>query len=490
MENNILSLQNNFTTLWIWKSQTQKLSKTLFTKKPLFTHLNCTRNHTTPLVVDDEHEKLRGLLAQLNSSNSNPLQILQNDQDCSEHRFWFVIRFLQLSSKSSQILQVFNFWKGIEKSRINQSNYDKIIVILCEEGITDDASSALVQMERFGLRPSLHIYNSIIHAYARDGKFNDALFYLDQMKQANLTPDSQTYQGLIQGYAKYKMYDEMAMSLKMMEIAGCSPDHLTFNLLIQEFALAGLLTRMETSYQSMRSKKMKLQSSTLVAMLQAYVNYGIVLKMEHALKRVLSSNARLTEDLVRKIALVYIENLMFSRLKPLGTYHSSSCGKTDIVWCLHLLSSACSLSHKGMNCVVAEMEEEKVSWNVTFVNIMLLAYLKMKDFAQLRIWLAEIANRLVEPDIVTVGILLDANNIGFYGTGTLETWRKMGILYRCVEMNTDALVLTAFGKGRFLLKCEEAYSSLEPNARKNKWTYSDIMDLVAKNNEKHSVKGG
>ena len=43
----------------------------------------------------------------------------------------------------------------------------------------------------------------------------------------------------------------------------------------------------------------------------------------------------------------------------------------------------------------------------------------------------------------------------------------MGILYRCVEMETDALVLAAFWKGPFLKKCEEAYSSLEPIAKQN-----------------------
>ncbi|XP_065861507.1 pentatricopeptide repeat-containing protein At4g14190, chloroplastic [Euphorbia lathyris] len=484
---NVLTLQNNFITLWIWKdvSKSNTLSKTIFTKPsshlcPLAAH-NSTRHKTLLVESYHEHQKLRALLAQLNNKASCPLHMLQN-----KDHFWAVIRFLRLSSRSSEILQVFNLWKGIENSRINECDYEKIIVLLSEEGLMEDASSALIEMKRFGLRPSLQIYNSIIHGYSGNGKFNDALFYLNQIKQVKLTPESYTYDGLIQGYGKYKMYDEVGMSLKKMEMDGCSPDQATYNLVIQQFALAGLLTRMESSYQSMRSKKMILQSSTLIAMLEAYVNYGIVIKMEKAFKRVLNSNAHLKEDLVRKIAVVYIENLMFSRLNDLGIYLSSSRLKTDIVWCLRLLSSACSLSVKGMDYVVKEMEEAKVSWNATFVNIMLLAYLKMKDLARLRILLGEITNCLVKPDIVTVGILLDANEIGFYRTGTLETWRKMGILYRCVEMNTDALVLTAFGKGRFLAKCEEAYSSLDRNAREKKWTYSNIMDLVAKNNGKQA----
>ena len=90
------------------------------------------------------------------------------------------------------------------------------------------------------------------------------------------------------------------------------------------------------------------------------------------------------------------------------------------------------------------MEDAKVSWIVRFINIVLLAYLKMRDFMRLRILLSTLTNHAVKPDIVTVGILFDANNIGLHRDRTLETWRRMGILYRCVEMETDALVLAAF----------------------------------------------
>jgi hypothetical protein len=125
------------------------------------------------------------------------------------------------------------------------------------------------------------------------------------------------------------------------------------------------------------------------------------------------------------------------------------------------------------------MEDAKACWNITVANIILLAYLKMKDFTRLRILLSKLPEIRVEPDIVTFGILFDAEEIGFDGKECLEMWRKMGLLYRRVEMNTDPLALSAFGKGSFLRSCEEGYSSLEPNAReKKRWTYVDFINLV------------
>lgn len=371
-------------------------------------------------------------------------------------------------------------WKNIEKLRINEFYYDKIIGLLGEEGMLEEALSAFQKMKRHGLKPSLGSYNVIIHAFAKKGNFDEALFYLNGMKEANLAPETDTYDGLIQAYGRYKMYDEIAICVKKMELDGCSPDHITYNLLIQEFSRAGLLKRMERVCQAMLSKKMDLQSNTLVAMLEAYARFGILNKMEKVYRRVLNSKNPLKDDLIRKLAEIYIDNYMFSRLDDLGLNVSSGFGATDLVWCLRLLSHACLLSRKGMYSIVQEMQEAKVSWNVTVANIIMLAYLKMKDFTRLRALLSQLPSHHVKPDMVTVGILFDAITLGFDGTEIIETWRRMGHLYSVVEMKTDPLVLTAFGKGSFLRKCEEVYCSLETRAREKKtWTYHNLIGLVS-----------
>lgn len=377
-------------------------------------------------------------------------------------------------------------WKNIEKSRINEFNSQKIIGMLCEEGLMEEAVRAFQEMEGFALKPSLEIYNSIIHGYSKIGKFNEALLFLNEMKEMNLSPQSDTYDGLIQAYGKYKMYDEIDMCLKMMKLDGCSPDHITYNLLIQEFACAGLLKRMEGTYKSILTKRMHLRSSTMVAILDAYMNFGMLDKMEKFYKRLLNSRTPLKEDLVRKLAEVYIKNYMFSRLDDLGDDLASRIGRTELVWCLRLLSHACLLSHRGIDSVVREMESAKVRWNVTTANIILLAYLKMKDFKHLRVLLSELPTRHVNPDIVTIGILYDARRVGFDGTGALEMWKRIGFLFKTVEINTDPLVLAVYGKGHFLRYCEEVYSSLEPYSReKKRWTYQNLIDLVIKHNGKN-----
>lgn len=417
------------------------------------------------------------------------MQILEEDGDWSKDQFWVVVRFLRNSSRSNEILPVFDMWKEKEKSRINEFNYEEIVGLLCKEGKMEEATQALGEMKAHNLTPSSEIYNSIIHGYAKNQNFKEAIGFLSEMKEIDLSPGSRTYDGLIEAYGKYRMYDEIGLCLKRMELDCCSPDQITCNLLIQELSRGGLLQRMESVYQRMRSKRMNLNSSSLVAMLEAYANFGVLDKMEKMYKRVSNSKIILKEDLVRKLSTVYIKNYMFSRLDDLGLHLLSIGVKTDLVWCLRLLSQACILSRKGMDSIVEEMEEGKVPWSVTIGNISLLAYLKMKDFKHTRIILSELSARDVKPDVITISTLFDANKINFDGTATLETWRRRGLLYREVEMKTDPIVLAAFGKGCFLRSFEEAYKTLDPKVTEStRWTYHSLIDFVFRHHGKENFK--
>ncbi|KAJ1426692.1 Tetratricopeptide-like helical domain superfamily [Sesbania bispinosa] len=442
-------------------SLTTRIGHASFDPLPPLTDSVSDSKHTTLLVETYHvHNSLRNLLAKLEKEDSCPLHILSEDGDWSKDHFWAVVRFLKKASRFTEILQVFDMWKNIETSRINELNYNKIISLLCEEGMMEGALSALQEMKIQGLKPSLDTYNPIIHGLSRE--------------------DTETYDGLIRAYGKFQMYDEMGKCVKKMELDGCSPDHVTYNILIQEYAQGGLLQRMEKLYQRMLSKRMQLQSSTLVAMLDAYAIFGIVEKMEKFYRKLLNSKTCLEDDLIRKLAEVYIKSYMFSRLEDLGLELRSAFGESDLVWCLRLLSYACLLSRKGMDIIVREMQDAKARLNVTIANIIMLAYMKMRDFKHLRIFLSQLPIYGVKPDIITIGILFDAERIGFDGSGALETWRRMGYLYRIVEMKTDSLVLTAFGKGHFLKSYEEVYSSLHPQDREKSWTYYDLIALLSK----------
>ncbi|KAL7618756.1 hypothetical protein Lser_V15G02702 [Lactuca serriola] len=414
----------------------------------------------------------RSLFEKLKARDSDPVQILEEDGDWSKELFWAAVGFLNQSSRSNQVLQVFDKWKSKDDSRVSQFNYERIISLLVEEGLVEVAVLTLKDMKNFhGLQASSEIYDSIIHGFLKKERFEDALFYLKEMEDTKVIPQPHTYNKLIKVYADNGLYDDMAKCVKRMESNGCFPNQSTYNLLVREFSIAGLIKRMERTYQIVISKKMDLEASTMVAMLDAYANFGILEKMEKVCKKVLKLKPKvfLKDDLIHKVAIVYIENFMFSKLDDLGNelYHTKT-KNSDMVWCLRMLSHACLLSRTGMESVIQEMEYKKVGWNVTIANTMLFAYARMKDFENMKVVIFKMVDGGVKGDIVTCGILCDV-----YGFDELSCWRKVGLFGDVVEFKSNPLILVAFGKGCFLKIVEEL------DHRESKvWSYEHLIKLV------------
>ncbi|XP_024983420.1 pentatricopeptide repeat-containing protein At4g14190, chloroplastic [Cynara cardunculus var. scolymus] len=425
----------------------------------------------------------RSLFEKLKDKDSDPVRILEEDGDWSKELFWAVVGFLNQTSRSNQVLQVFDKWKSKDDSRVSEFNYQRIIRFLVEEGLVEDAVLSLKEMKNVqNLQASSEIYDSIIHGFIEKGRFEDALLYLKEMEDLEVKPHTSTYNGLIKAYAKNGLYDDMATCVKRMESNGCIPDQSTYNLLIREFSVAGLINMMEKTHRIVISKKMDVEASTMVAMLEVYSNFGLWDKMEKVYKRILRLRPKvyLQDDLIRKVAAVYMENCMFSKLDDMGINLYSKTGNTHIVWCLRMLSHARLLSRTGMESVGREMDYKKVQWSVSVANIMLFGYAKMKDFERLKVVLAEMRARGVKPDIVTCGILWDAHGFGFDGVGELDSWRKMGFFGDLVEFKTDPLVLDAFGKGGFLRTVAEL-----DHRRSKVWTYEHLIELVEQHRHKN-----
>ncbi|XP_008811685.2 pentatricopeptide repeat-containing protein At4g14190, chloroplastic [Phoenix dactylifera] len=438
------------------------------------------QQHKT-ILVETFHRNncLKALLGALSRKGSNPVRLLGRDGDWTHDQLWAAVTFLVEAGRAQEALQVFDFWKSKEMTRINDANYSRIIQLLCEGCLMEEAVSTLQDMEKYGLVPSLAIYNAIIHGFARDKDFDNSSTAFKKMLEAGLLPTPETYNGLIQAYGSYGLYDEMSKCVKRMESDGCFPNKVTYNILITELARGGLIERMERIYKTLRSKRMNLQSSTLIAMLEAYADLGILEKIEKVYRRVMNSKAYMKECLIRKLATVYIKNYRFSYLEELGNDISARSGRTDLVWCILLLCSACLLSRRGMESIIQEMKVAKVRFNTTFTNILAMFYLKMKDFRSLDAVFSQAGKQNVKPDIFTVGVLFDACKIGYNGTHVIEEWIKNGSLEEVVEIKTDNLVLIAFGRGSFIKHCEKLYSSLESEAEQKKvWRYSDLISLV------------
>nr|XP_043611038.1 pentatricopeptide repeat-containing protein At4g14190, chloroplastic [Erigeron canadensis] len=428
----------------------------------------------------------RTLFEKLKHKDSNPVQILEQDGDWSKDLFWAVVGFLNQTSKSNHVLQVFEKWTSNDDSRVSVFNYERIVRLLVEEGLIEDAILGLNKIKGvYGVKSCLEIYDMVIFGLVKMGQFDDALVYLKEMEDNEMKASTAVYNVLIRAYAENGLYDDMAKCVKRMEVKGCFPDQCTYNLLIRTFSSAGLIKRMEKTYRIVISKRMDVEDTTMVAMLEAYANFGDVEKMDKVYRRVLRLKPRvyLSDDLIRKVAVVYIENYMFSKLEDMGINLYSKSGNNDIVWCLRLLSHACLLSRTGMKSVVREMEYKKVKWSVTIANIMLFAYAKMKDFERFDVVLLEMADRKVKPDIVTCGILSDAHGWAVDRAGELGSWRKMGFFRDVVELKTDPLVLAAFGKGDFLKTVEEL-----DQIKSKDWTYEHLIKTVNQHQHRKQIK--
>ncbi|PKA46140.1 Pentatricopeptide repeat-containing protein [Apostasia shenzhenica] len=443
------------------------------------------RQQQRSFLVDAFHQRrcLKAFLSELSRSGSNPLCILDRDGDWPSDKLWPALTFLANSGRANEALQVFSLWKSKEVSRTNVANCSKIIRLFCEGNLMDAAMSVFEDMHKHDIAPSVTIYNAVIHGFARNAEFQKSRALLSRMMGDGLKPAPETYNGMLRAFGRCGLYDDMSKCVKMMESEGCYPNEVTYNLLISEFARGGLVQRMEKAYRTLLSKRMNLQSCTLITMLEAYVDLGILEKMEKMFRRFLNSEAFMKDDLIRKMANVYIENVRFARLEEFGNDIAGRTGRTELVWCILLLSSAGMMSRRGMDSLLCEMERAEVSFNTTFMNIFALFYLKMKDFKALDGVFSQANKQGAKLDLVTVSILFDACAIGYNGSYVLEKWKRNAFLESAVDMKTDPLVISAFGKGAFIRKCEKLYASLRSKAKDEKfWTYSDLIRLAFSRN--------
>ncbi|KAF3781743.1 Pentatricopeptide repeat-containing protein [Nymphaea thermarum] len=317
----------------------------------------------------------------------------------------------------------------------------------------------------------------------------EAKHFLKQLEGDSL--DCQAIAFLIQAYGHLGLYDDLSRFAKSV---GHLLDEATYNLLLIEFASAGLVGKMEEHARRLLSARLPLKPKTKTAMLEAYASLGCLQKMDDAFFANRNRSTLVPGDrLVRKMAMVYLQNYRFSRLEDLGRQVSLRAGRrTPLACCLELLSHACILSRKGMDAVAREVKAAGV-WaeDASFANAVALAYLKMKDPKSLSWWLASQFRILphggggdgVRPDMVTFGVAMDGYSSGLLGGGgVLQQWVKRGFLNEAAATRTDPLVIAAFGKGAFHRACEERYMTLHLNLREKElssWSYQELLRLVS-----------
>ncbi|XP_031487539.1 pentatricopeptide repeat-containing protein At4g14190, chloroplastic [Nymphaea colorata] len=330
--------------------------------------------------------------------------------------------------------------------------------------------------------------SSALRFLKEEAGLEEAKHFLKQLEGDNL--DCQAIAFLIQAYGRLGLYDDLSRFAKSV---GHLLDEATYNLLLVEFASAGLVGKMEEHARRLLSARLPLKPKTKTAMLEAYANLGCLQKMDDAFFANRNRSTFVPGDrLVRKMAMVYLQNYRFSRLEDLGRQVSLRAGRrTPLACCLELLSHACILSRKGMDAVAREVKAAGV-WadDASFANAVALAYLKMKDPKSLSWWLASQFRILphgggdgVRPDMVTFGVAMDGYSSGLLGDGgVLQQWVKRGFLNEAAATRTDPLVIAAFGKGAFHRACEERYMTLHLNSREKELSscsYQELLRLVS-----------
>ncbi|KAL0928249.1 hypothetical protein M5K25_000122 [Dendrobium thyrsiflorum] len=219
---------------------------------------------------------------------------------------------------------------------------------------------------------------------------------------------------------------------------------------------------MEKFYRILLSKRLNLQSFTLITMLEAYSDLGILEKMEKFYYKVLNSNAYMKDDLIRKVANVYVEHCRFARLEEFGNEISGRTGRSELVWTILLLSAAGLLSRRGMDSIARNgNSKSKTEHNIHKYTHRGLGWLVGEHGWEPHIpgsnplyygLASSVGQRECGPD---AGGNENWNNC----THVLEKWKRYAYLEATVEMKTDPLVISTFGKGPFILKCEKLFTS-------------------------------
>ena len=479
-----------------------------------------------------------------NERNDEALQLfdemrLKSPSLCSSSNF-SKMGLLLSSSSSSAIPQVFSLLSSMSNLNfpVPLSLYNSLLLALSKEKQFDEMGKLIKKMKLSGSNPNSATFNILIMEFGKAGllrKMESAHRSILSLKM-NLLPSS--IEAMIRAYADVsdipkmeKMYRRLLSSSVVRsrhamvdnaynENGGLLKMENRISSSISGIGDLGELSKMGKTYwrsssslplssSSSRSelvdlgklpkmRKMHQRSSPLLpssssslssSTRSGLADLGQLPKMGKMYSRSSSlsssSSCGFSEDLIRKMAMVYIQNLMFSRLEDLGNDLAARKGRTSFVCLLLLLASGLILSRRGMDSIIKELRSSMIEDDISFINILAMAHARMKGFKDLEVLFLMIGeNGDLKPDLITVSVFFDACSCGFHGGRVLDAWKRKGFLERKVEMVTDSLVIAGFGKGQFLESCEEIlFEDNDDNDRDNddgkikkkEWTYVDLI---------------
>lgn len=224
-----------------------------------------------------------------------------------------VMKDLEKRGTRKRALLVFEFMVELAKSqeiRIQQNNFNTIILILGREGkmrvahqifdsmqelqmhpgvvsycslMTGYAKHRLVKeafevfeaMLSEGIKPTLVAYNILIHACAKSGlRINRAVQLYAQMKENEVEPDGITFNSMINACVRGGLLEEALLVFQEMKDSDCSPNVVTYSILIDALGKNGRLEDAAKVFQEMKEYGHDPNAWTYNALIRAYGKAG------------------------------------------------------------------------------------------------------------------------------------------------------------------------------------------------------------------------
>ncbi|CAN6215215.1 unnamed protein product [Urochloa humidicola] len=125
-------------------------------------------------------------------------------------------------------------WKNMMDEKIGGSRviFHMILDCLAQHGLYLQASDAIYEFGKIGLKPTVMTYNILMNAYGRGGQHYKLPQLLKEMAALELKPDSITYCTMIYAYARVRDFSRAFYYHKQMVRSGQIPDPRSYRKLL------------------------------------------------------------------------------------------------------------------------------------------------------------------------------------------------------------------------------------------------------------------
>ncbi|XP_077253320.1 pentatricopeptide (PPR) repeat-containing protein isoform X2 [Tasmannia lanceolata] len=135
---------------------------------------------------------------------------------------------------------VHEFFRKVEKTSIpNTLNYKVLVNTLHREGKTDEAVSAVQDMERRGIVGSASLYYDLARCLCSAGRCQESVHQIDKICKVATKPLVVTYTGLIQACLESGSIENGAYIFNQMQ-KFCSPNTITCNIMLKAYGEHGM----------------------------------------------------------------------------------------------------------------------------------------------------------------------------------------------------------------------------------------------------------